>query len=286
VKSQGHTAVKYILIGALGLITALVGIKELGFSPTKVTSPGASVELKRGPAPQSTDPLEPRVRDLEKQLNSGQYRMRADIGDAASPAGGSRLRVRHTEKTQSPTDEEFLADSTAKLKKGNLAYSTPQKMKMGHTEHVTARIGGGNVSVDALEAGLPAGNDRALAVTGTPVTTGMKMTLRSADFDITPLSSEEQVVGGKAPTTWEWDIVPKHAGQLRLHLAAIILLKNLSRDFTAVDRDIAVRVDPVDVVTNFVEGNWQWIIGTFTAIGGAAWKVLKDRRKKSEPAAA
>jgi hypothetical protein len=111
----------------------------------------------------------------------------------------------------------------------------------------------------------------------------MKMELKSADFDITPLSSEEQGVGGDTPTAWEWDIAPKHSGKLRLHLAAVVELKNLSRDFTSIDRDVALQVDPVDAVTSFMEGNWQWLIATLTAVGGAAWKFLSSRKKQDGP---
>jgi len=161
-------------------------------------------------------------------------------------------------------------------------------MKMGHTERVSARIGGSDVSVDALKSGLPSGQGKAISVAATPVSARMKMELKSADFDITPLSSEEQGVGGDTPTAWEWDIAPKHSGKLRLHLAAVVELKNLSRDFTSIDRDVAVQVDPVDAVTSFMEGNWQWLIATLTAVGGAAWKFLNSRKKQdgAEPKAA
>ena len=154
-------------------------------------------------------------------------------------------------------------------------------MKMGHTERVSARIGSSDVSVDALKSDLPSGQARVVAAAATPVSARMKMELKSADFDITPLSSEEQGVGGDTPTAWEWDIAPKHSGKLRLHLAAVVELKNLSRDFTSIDRDVAVQVDPVDAVTAFMEGNWQWLIATLTAIGGAAWKFLNSRKKQN-----
>jgi hypothetical protein len=185
-------------------------------------------------------------------------------------------------KPQAP-DEELLEESLNKLKKGNLAYSTPEQMKVGQTEHVTARIGSPALSVEALKSELPAGKDRAIDTTVTPVSPRMKMELKSADFDITPLSSEEQAVGGDTPTTWEWDIGAKRPGKLRLHLAAVVELKNLSRDFTSIDRDITVQVDPVDAVSGFVKANWQWIIATMTAIGGALWKFLKDRKKPEGP---
>jgi hypothetical protein len=76
---------------------------------------------------------------------------------------------------------------------------------------------------------MPADRGTKTEIETTPVSTKMKMTLKGADFDITPLSSEEQIVGGGSPTEWEWDVVPRHAGTLRLHMAAVVELKNLSR---------------------------------------------------------
>ncbi len=208
----------------------------------------------------------------------------ADVAPAP-PAPTSKtplVRLRRPE-TPEPSDDELLEQSLDQLKKGNLAYSTPEKMKMGHTERVSARIGGSDVSVDELKSQLPSEQGKTVAVAATPVSARMKMELKSADFDITPLSSEEQSVGGDTPTAWEWDIAPKHSGKLSLHLAAVVELKNLSRDFTSIDRDVAVQVDPVDAVASFMEGNWQWLIATLTAIGGAAWKFLNSSKKQQGP---
>lgn len=205
----------------------------------------------------------------------------AHLKELTEPAlNRSRVHRLQTPDLAASTDEELLAASMLKLKRGNLAYSTPEKMKTGSTEHVTARIGGSEVSASALIAELPAGKERAVALASTRISPRMKMKLKSADFHITPLSSEEQNVGGEMPTTWEWDIVPKHSGKLRLHLAAVVEIKNLSpRDFTSIDRDITVQVDPVDAVTSFIKANWQWIIATLTAIAGAAWKLINNRKK-------
>jgi hypothetical protein len=168
----------------------------------------------------------------------------------------------------------------SKLKKGNLAYNTPEKMKTGSTARVVARIGADNISVQTLESGMPADQGTKTETEQTPVSTKMKMTLNSADFDITPLSTEEQIVGGDTPTQWEWDIVPKHSGTLRLHLAAVVELRNLSRDFTTVDRDIAVRVDPVDAATKFAQANGVWILTTLGAAIAALWAWFKKRKKE------
>lgn len=182
-----------------------------------------------------------------------------------------------------PSNDELIEQSLAKLKHGNLAYNTPQKMKTGETARVTARIASGEISLQTLEAGLPSSPGSATATASTPISTRMKMTLKSADFDITPLSSDEQIVGGDTPTEWEWDVIPKHSGTLSLHLAAVVELGHLSRDFTSVDREIPVQVDAVAAVTQFMKANTVWLLTSLGAAIATLWAWWKRRRKPKTP---
>jgi hypothetical protein len=178
-------------------------------------------------------------------------------------------------------DATKLDKALANLKPGNLAYSTPTQMKMAETQHVVAKIATAAVSVDTLKAALPTDAGAQVATATTSITPKMKMMLSSGDFTITPLSSEEQLVAGSVPTTWEWDIVPKHSGELQLHLAATIELNGLQKDFTTVDREIAVKVDPADEIGDFVKANWQWLIATLTALVGAVWRFFSGKKKET-----
>ena len=68
-----------------------------------------------------------------------------------------------------------------------------------------------------------------------------------------------------------------------MHLAATVELNNLSRDFTTIDRDIAVQVDPIGITEMFIEKNLIWILGTLgTAIAGG-WAWWKRRKKPEAP---
>jgi hypothetical protein len=188
-------------------------------------------------------------------------------------------------KPDPPTDDELLEKAIQTLKNGNLAYNTPEKMKTGQTAHVIARIGSDHVTIATLKSGLSADPGTKTEVTSTPVSSKMKMTLKGADFDIATLSSEEQFVAGATPTAWSWDVTPKHSGKLRLHLAAVVELNNLSRDFTSVDRDVAVQVDPVNEAEVFTKENAKWIIGGLGSCIAAAWAWLRRRKKQVPPAA-
>jgi hypothetical protein len=180
------------------------------------------------------------------------------------------------------TPEEKLEEAVSHLKVGGLAYSFPEKMKTGQREDVVASIGSDKVPIAVLKAHVPADEGQEVKTEQTPVTPKMKMTLTSADFEITPQSSDEQMVVGSTPTTWRWTIAPRHSGKLHLHLAAIIELEDLKQDYTTVDRDVAVQVDPLDMTEKFIQNNWQWLLsGTGgVAVAGTVWKLFK---RKKEP---
>jgi hypothetical protein len=86
VESQGPSGVKYIVWGVLGIIAILVTVKQLGFTPTKISTGAVSVELSGGIAPAAAHPdsgqqsqpaekpdtaqLQSRVHELENQLSA------------------------------------------------------------------------------------------------------------------------------------------------------------------------------------------------------------------------
>jgi hypothetical protein len=182
------------------------------------------------------------------------------------------------------TPEQKLEEAVSHLKVGGLAYSFPEKMKTGQRDDVVASIGSDKVPIAVLKAKVQTDDEQEVKTEQTPITPKMKMTLTSADFEITPQSSDEQLVAGNTPTTWRWTIAPKHSGKLHLHLAAIIELEDLKQDFTTVDHDVAVQVDPMDEAEKFVQNNWQWMLsGTGgVAVVGGIWKLFKRKKDPGE----
>jgi len=186
-------------------------------------------------------------------------------------------------KPETPTLEKRLEEAVKNLKTGRLAYHFPETMKTGETAPVVATIGTERVTEEQLREIFSPTERAGVQMTKTPVTPKMKMTLTSPDFEITPQSSDEQIVVGTTPTEWRWTISPKHSGKLQLHLAAIIELEDLKQDFKTVDREVDVRVDAVNALETFVGNNWQWLIsgtGGLAVVGGL-WNRV--RRKKNLP---
>jgi hypothetical protein len=208
--------------------------------------------------------------------HAGASRPPASSSDSGSDSGPD------TGAAAGDPDELALDASMQKLQDGKLAYSTPVSMRTGDSATVVARIGGGAVTADAMKAGMPQEPGSTVATATTKVSTKMKMALRSADFDITPLNSEEQAIGGSDPTEWQWTIAPKHSGKLQLHLVATVELKDLQRDFASIDRDIQVQVNKKGAVASFIEKNWQWLYATVGAALLALVRFLWARRKKAD----
>jgi hypothetical protein len=99
-KTETPGGVKYIIWGVLGVIAILVTVKQLGFTPTKITTPGVSVELKESggiapkaaadgaPAPaENTAELAAKVKELEAQLKAGTLPERSAPVEAATTSG-------------------------------------------------------------------------------------------------------------------------------------------------------------------------------------------------------
>jgi len=97
-ETQG--GVKYIIWAVLGVIAILVAVKELGFTPTKISAPGVSVELKDGggvapkqaadgaaPSAENTAELAAKVKELEAQLKSGTLPEHSAPVDTAANSG-------------------------------------------------------------------------------------------------------------------------------------------------------------------------------------------------------
>jgi hypothetical protein len=155
-------------------------------------------------------------------------------------------------------------------------------MKTTESKIVVASIGSSKVAPSDVtgSAQTNGGQVATQAVLTTPV---MKMTLTSADFEIKPLSDEEQMVAGTTPATWRWEIRPLHASTLRLHLVAVVEIESLKRDLTAADREVTVTVDRPAAIADFVKKNWQWFLGgSAGALITGAWGLLKKLRKGSK----
>ena len=110
----------------------------------------------------------------------------------------------------------------------------------------------------------------------------MEARLSGYMFQITAITSEEQVVSKDQRTEWKWEIHPKEEGEHRLHLTLTTLLEingnSTRRAIRIFGRYIEVYVTPTQKLEVFLRANWQWLWATILLpVAGWLWRL---RRKK------
>ena len=268
-KSPGlKDALSYILSAALGAVVVgcLAGVWGGSF---------AGMDLKETSFTRETGPT---IRaDISQRIKSISNDLDSEPPKSSDPHEGPILAIPHEAPT--PARNDPVIDELGKLDHGEVAFSVPVKMKTGESSTVIARIGNSEISADALQKGMARENSTT-QVQETPISLKMKMELTGSDFKIEQLSSEEQIVGGQDPTTWEWEITPKKSGQLHIHLYASIEIKGANKDITTLDKDIPVKVDLVYEGKAFVIKNWKWVWTTVGAAIGFGWRRAKGESKQ------
>ncbi|MFZ2422474.1 MAG: hypothetical protein WA029_15185 [Anaerolineae bacterium] len=186
---------------------------------------------------------------------------------------------------QPPQDPAAMVQAEfSRLAAGRILYNPPEEMTEGERERVEVRITQ-NMTASLTEGLKGSGAPRIEQI---PVASFMKVRLTSDSFDITPVSSEEQIVAGDTYTQWAWDVVPQRSGThaLILVVTARVKLAGFSdeqRDLDIIERTINVRVNPVYSVQSFISNNRDWLFPTvlvplIIALGGWVWKNYSKRK--------
>ena len=154
-------------------------------------------------------------------------------------------------------------------------------MKVGVKERVEVRLTQNiteNLTEGLIGSGVP-------QIEEIDVGTFMKVRLTGDNFDIKPLSSEEQVVRPVRFTEWSWDVTPLKSGIQELHLTVTVRVlipgqDEQKIDWDVMDKRISVKVNPSYTIKRFIESYWQWIAGTIITIVIAAIGIRKKIRRE------
>jgi hypothetical protein len=183
-------------------------------------------------------------------------------------------------------DEAILDRQLKKLRDGQLALQAPDQMQQGQTQTVTARIAFEDIGAK-ITSGLTGP-----APTVEPAKVGSLMKVKLVPeqqdaFQITPQSSEEQVIKGKPYAEWVWAVTALKSGPQKLTLFATVNLKlegrgEKSYEVTPIKKDIVVQVSYTYVVLSVLKDkeNFKFIFGglTLPALLGGLWKVIQKFR--------
>ncbi len=164
------------------------------------------------------------------------------------------------------------------MRPGVLAFNPPSEMTQGRADRVEVAVARSADLVDALVSGLRGRGE--VRVEPVPTSAFLSAELRGDSVAITALSPAEQIV---APTArWEFDVTPRHAGVQTLTLCVSMRFSETgplavpgSRiAVPVIERQIRIKVSVGYGTMAFVGQNWQWLVGTAVAIGGAVAAFL------------
>lgn len=158
---------------------------------------------------------------------------------------------------------EAVQAETNAFKDANIAFQTPEKMKIGKSQDIELILSL-TKTIEELrsELGKEFPSDGATIKTA-PV---MEATLTGGGFEISPAGAQRQALNPQSNTTWDWSVIPREAGQqtLKLRLFAVISVQGMAAplEVKTFERDIPVEVSVVQIATGFLKENLQlvWVV--------------------------
>jgi subtilisin-like proprotein convertase family protein len=202
------------------------------------------------------------------------YKLATEPGSA-----GPESTESESAPTPSPIFQDIINKEFEKLSSGRILFNPREKMKVGVKERIEVRLTK-NIT-DNLTGGLIGSGET--QIEEIKIGTFMKVKLTGNNFDINPLSSEEQVVGPMEFTEWSWDVVPLESGTQKLHLTVTVRIlipghDEQKKDWYVMDKWINVEVNPYYTIKRFIDNYWQWIIVTIISAIFAIPKTLELAR--------
>jgi hypothetical protein len=251
--------------------------------------PGLTLRLEAERAERERERAQQELERAQQELERAQREV-AKLGRPAPPPGeAGKLRAeskrspRPTDPASSvgsPTNPDVVPQILAKLDKGALAFNAPDELKVGHTAIVHVAISR-ELTEPAVASRLVGPGPRESASIPIAARMEARLTGSKADFTIEALAEGVQAVDPRW-TEWRWAVTPLRSGIHRLRLEIFVQLRlddaSTPRSVKVHDRDIVVHAAPLEKVTAFVKGNWQWLWATLL-VPLVPW-VLKKLRKK------
>jgi hypothetical protein len=193
--------------------------------------------------------------------------------------GGPRTAARErAQPLAAGIDDTVVLAVRSAVRPGVLAFNPPGEMTQGRPERVEVGVARSAELVDSLVSGLRGRGE--VRIEQVPTSAFMSAELRGDSFAITALSPAEQIVAPAA--RWEFDVTPRHAGvqtltlcvSLRFAETGPLAVPGSRIAVPVVERKIRIRVSVGYGARAFVTQNWQWLVGTAVAIGGAVAAFL------------
>ncbi|NER29703.1 MAG: hypothetical protein F6J89_19320 [Symploca sp. SIO1C4] len=184
--------------------------------------------------------------------------------------------------------DKIIQGTIDQLFTGKLLSNIPEEMKVNETERIEVRITK-EISQDFTDN---------LQGRGKPVIEDIKfgtvteVSLRGDKFQISPISSGPQLVGGTEYTQWNWDVTPLEAGEQILSLVVSVRIQipslgvNAAKNYPVEEKNIKVTINRGLSAQEFLKNNWLDLIapifGSSSLLGIIGWLITKGKGKKRQ----
>lgn len=138
--------------------------------------------------------------------------------------------------------------------------------------------------------------EKELTVTGQKISKKIEVSkivvakITAPDFEVTPITPEEQILSLNKPTEWLWTLSPKSSGVFEVNLSVTAVINARGRETThhlkTFDKVIVIEITKGQIIKDWISKYWQWVISTLIIpllvffFKDYALKLLR-RKKKS-----
>lgn len=195
-------------------------------------------------------------------------------------------------KNAKVNDKTDLPVQNTKSEIGKLAYSIPDKMKVGKFYTITLRITKEN-NVQQLIVGESKISINDTTIKSTITLENVRVSsVMSAEvvgeeeaFEIRALSTELQNIEDVGYTEWQWSIKPKKSGAKFLKMVVKVRIntdgEQLYKDIKVYEGKINIELNAGFSIWGFITQYWQWIMTTIIIpLIVWFWKKREDKKKK------
>ena len=176
-----------------------------------------------------------------------------------------------------------IDDMLDRLEWGNIIANTPQSMQIEEPNAIELLLSPSK-SIPELQSEVEQIKD--IESAKIKISNRMRASLSGQAFRVQPLVPEEQAVSSIDTTRWAWEVIPTLEGKQQLYLSLSVVIRLTDqRDTTeylirTFNREIDVEISFGKRVSNFWDGNWQWLWAViFAPVATFLWQ--RYRKKKS-----
>jgi hypothetical protein len=188
------------------------------------------------------------------------------------------------------------ADADSNSTEGTIAYSVPDEMTVGEKYKITVRISkekGKEIKKTLIlgEREIPI-SDETIESTATidniRVSRTMTVKLLSEDgaFEISPMSTDKQVLEDESYTEWSWVVSPLESGTNYLKMIITIKVESGDdtsyKDIVVFDKNIKVKSNVSLGVKSWISEYWQWLMTTIIIPLVVFFYKKKSKKKEEE----